>query len=213
MPHAPPSHGTPMRSPSWKRAAPGPTAATLPTISCPGTSGSFGCGSSPSTTCRSVRQTAQAVTSRSTWPGPGRGRAISATRSGRPGASRTMARIAADSFRVTALSCRSLEGLLVHVLRLADDVAPALVERPGLDALDIGAHAHRPVAVSDRPGLGGGNERPARSLASRGSVDHQSGQLGVRVRHQEDPPDDVRPADDPFSVVLRDQNRLPWIAP
>jgi len=58
------------------RSTPSPSAATLPTISWPGTSGSFGSDRSPSTTCRSVRQTAQAWTRISTWPGPGDGTAI-----------------------------------------------------------------------------------------------------------------------------------------
>ncbi len=38
----------------------------------PGTMGSFGLGSSPSTTCKSVRQTAQASTRTKTSPDPGR---------------------------------------------------------------------------------------------------------------------------------------------
>ena len=58
MPSVQPSHGTPSRRPS----------SVSPTIWWPGTSGSFGCVSSPSTTWRSVRQTPQAGTRSSTWP-------------------------------------------------------------------------------------------------------------------------------------------------
>ena len=81
----------PTRWPIANGAGPGPQASTSPTISWPGISGSLGCGSSPSTTCRSVRQTAQAVTRTRTWPGPGTGSGSWAGRSGWPGASRTMA--------------------------------------------------------------------------------------------------------------------------
>src|SRR5262244_1568387 len=48
-------------------------AATRPTISWPGTIGSFGSGNSPSTTCRSVRQTPQAVISTRISPASGAG--------------------------------------------------------------------------------------------------------------------------------------------
>ena len=54
-------------------STPSPRATHRPTISWPGTSGSFGSGSSPSTTCRSVRHTPQAATSTSTCPGPASG--------------------------------------------------------------------------------------------------------------------------------------------
>ena len=63
----------PTRSPGRKRSTPGPARATSPTISWPGTSGNFGSGSSPSTTCRSVRHTAQALTFTRIWPAPGSG--------------------------------------------------------------------------------------------------------------------------------------------
>ena len=88
-PSVQPSQGTPTRSPGWKRS---PPSTTRPTIWCPGTSGSLGRSSSPSTMCRSVRQTAQAATSRSTSPGPGSGSGRSASCSGDPAASRTIAR-------------------------------------------------------------------------------------------------------------------------
>ena len=49
-------------------------------------------GPSPSTRCRSVRQTPQAVTRMRTWPGPGAGRAARQTAcKGRPAASSTIA--------------------------------------------------------------------------------------------------------------------------
>src|SRR5262245_62576301 len=61
-PHVAPSHATPTRSSMANPPTPGPSALTRPTISWPGTIGSTGFDSSPSTTCRSVRQTPQAVT-------------------------------------------------------------------------------------------------------------------------------------------------------
>ena len=64
-------------------------------ISWPGTIGNFGCVSSPSTTCRSVRQTAQAATATSTCPGPGSGRGSAREARPWPGASSTIARIEA----------------------------------------------------------------------------------------------------------------------
>ena len=51
---------------------------TVPTISWPGIRGSLGWVNSPSTTCRSVRQTPQARTRMSTCSGPGRGTGTSA---------------------------------------------------------------------------------------------------------------------------------------
>src|SRR5262249_15939882 len=56
--------------------------------------GSLGCGNSPSTTCRSVRQTPQADTATRISPAPGCGTGRSRMTRGWPGRSRTMARIA-----------------------------------------------------------------------------------------------------------------------
>jgi hypothetical protein len=61
----------PTRSPILKRSE--SHWQTVPTISCPGIRGNFGSGSSPSTTCRSVRHTAQASTLTSSSPDFGRG--------------------------------------------------------------------------------------------------------------------------------------------
>ena len=52
----------PTRSPMLSPSTPAPIASIRPTISWPGMIGTFGSGSSPSTTCRSVRQTPQAAT-------------------------------------------------------------------------------------------------------------------------------------------------------
>jgi hypothetical protein len=60
--------GTPTRSPAANRFARFPFSTTRPTISCPGINGGFGLGNSPSPTCKSVRQTAQAWTWIKTWP-------------------------------------------------------------------------------------------------------------------------------------------------
>ena len=62
---------------------PRPAASTVPTTWWPGTSGSFGSGSSPSTTCRSVRHTPHARTFTSTSPGAGSGTGSSRSSSGR----------------------------------------------------------------------------------------------------------------------------------
>ena len=70
-PHVHPSQGTPTRSPPAGPATRGPTPTTIPTTWWPGTRGSFGSVSSPSTMCRSVRQSPHACTRRRTWPGPG----------------------------------------------------------------------------------------------------------------------------------------------
>src|SRR5881409_2493785 len=67
------SHGIPTRSPVLKRVAFLPHAATRPTISWPGTRGSLGFGNSPSMTCRSVLQTAHALTRTRTSPSAGSG--------------------------------------------------------------------------------------------------------------------------------------------
>src|SRR6185437_12990536 len=75
-------------------AAPSPIASMTPTISCPGTMGSVGSGSSPSTTCRSVRQTAQAEMRTRSCPAPGAGTARCSSCSALPGCRNTMARMA-----------------------------------------------------------------------------------------------------------------------
>ncbi len=80
-----------MRSPAAKPVTPAPQATTSPTIWCPGTSGRRGSRSSPSTTCRSVRQMPQASTRSSTPSGPGCGTARVSARSGSPGACSTIA--------------------------------------------------------------------------------------------------------------------------
>src|SRR6185436_348533 len=79
-----------------KRSAPSPAPTTVPTIWCPCTSGSFGRSRSPSTMCRSVRQTPQVETEIRTWPGLTAGSASSAGRSGSRCLSRTIARIGLD---------------------------------------------------------------------------------------------------------------------
>src|SRR5438477_9318086 len=69
-------------------------------ISCPGTSGNLGWASSPSTTCRSVRHTAQACTLISSCPGSGRGGGNSAATSGCRAAVNSWACIATSEFRL-----------------------------------------------------------------------------------------------------------------
>src|SRR6185437_8985817 len=75
------------------RPTPSPAASIRPTISCPGTIGSLGLASSPSTTCRSVRHTPQASTLMRTCPGPGAGSGRFSIVSRSWGQWRTMARM------------------------------------------------------------------------------------------------------------------------
>src|SRR5262249_15617454 len=85
---------------------------TTPTISWPGTIGILGCGSSPSTTCRSVRQTPQARTRTSTWPAAGSGTGRS-TGSSSPGPCRVRVIVCIDQGAIVhgagVRSCRGLE--------------------------------------------------------------------------------------------------------
>src|SRR2546422_1962906 len=76
-----PSQGTPRRTPILKRAAFLPFAATRPTISWPGTKGSLGFVNSPSITCRSVLQSAHALTWMRTSPSAGAGSGTSVSSS------------------------------------------------------------------------------------------------------------------------------------
>src|ERR1700682_1955243 len=71
-----------MRSPGANRWAPSPKPSTCPTTMCPITSGSFGSVSSPLTTWRSVRQTAQTETRIKTWRADGTGAGTSPRRRG-----------------------------------------------------------------------------------------------------------------------------------
>ncbi len=74
-----------------------PSRSTTPTTSWPGTIGSRRSGNSPSTTCRSVRQTPQASTRISNCPGPGAGVARSSRTSGAPILCKVIARIASGA--------------------------------------------------------------------------------------------------------------------
>src|SRR5713226_898831 len=67
------SQGTPTRVSSGYLSAPLPCSSTFPITWCPGTTGDRRDGSSPSTTCRSVRQTPQTLTRIKISPGPGDG--------------------------------------------------------------------------------------------------------------------------------------------
>ena len=104
-----PSQGTPAICPGTKPAAPSPIAATSPMISWPGVNGSVGWVNSPSTMCRSVRQTPQASTFSSNCPGPGAGRGRRSRTSGVLGARKTIDRIVAGciSAAVLRLSVRN----------------------------------------------------------------------------------------------------------
>src|SRR5260221_468046 len=67
------SQGTPTRVSSGYLSAPLPCSSTFPITWCPGTTGDRRDGNSPSTTCRSVRQTPQTLTRIKISPGPGDG--------------------------------------------------------------------------------------------------------------------------------------------
>src|SRR6266849_1652151 len=92
-----------------------------PTIWCPGMSGSFGLGNSPSTKCRSVRQTAHVLTRTSSCPGPGFGVGTSRCTSAFPGFSRTIARMSTSSPASLHTQLPAIAILIVepdaHVLR------------------------------------------------------------------------------------------------
>src|SRR5262249_53561429 len=97
------SHAMPTRSPARGPLTSWPTRSTRPTTWWPGTIGERTSGSSPSTTCRSVRQTPHAATRTSTSPAAGSGTARSVAPSGAVsmGAGRTscIARIARSATR------------------------------------------------------------------------------------------------------------------
>src|SRR5712664_1472570 len=91
-----PSQGIPTLSPIRCVVTLLPTRSTRPTISWPGITGYLMAGSSASTTCRSVRQTPQALTRMRICPSPGRGSARSCSCKGAPGIESTIARIHAS---------------------------------------------------------------------------------------------------------------------
>src|ERR1700730_6544265 len=106
-----------------------PTSTTVPTISCPGMMGERACGSSPSTTCRSVRQTPQASTFTTNCSGPGCGSPTLTNSSASCGALRTIACIslfAGSSKRMNSLAVDTPAGQhrlalgLEQRMRLAD---------------------------------------------------------------------------------------------
>src|SRR5258708_15205464 len=97
MPQVYPSQRTPTRSSKCRPSTPVPIETTLPTTSCPRTSGSFALVSSPSTTWRSVRQIPQAITLINTWSSAGLGAGRVDSTNGCFGCSNTIARMAAGS--------------------------------------------------------------------------------------------------------------------
>src|SRR5208282_3539155 len=85
-----PTRRPPPASPEASASSPETTVAT---IWCPRMRGGEGISTSPSSRCRSVRQTAHARTRRSSCPGPGWGIGRCTSRSGCPTSSKTIARI------------------------------------------------------------------------------------------------------------------------
>ena len=96
-------------------------------ISWPGISGSFGCVRSPSTTCRSVRHTAQAVTLIRICPSPGTGSGSSFNTSGAPAFSNTIARMKSSRDYPAMLRqlARKLTGASACWRRILEAVADA----------------------------------------------------------------------------------------
>src|SRR5262245_59345077 len=171
----------PTRSPSTRRR-PGWT--TRPTTWWPGTSGSFGSGSSPSTTWRSVRQTPQASTATSTWPSPGSGAGSTASRRGVPGRSSTSACI--------GLAGDPLSGLLEHLAEDRDDLVElGLLRDERRRDLDDGIAAV--VGPADEPGL----EEPRREEAAeeRLALLLREGLARLLVFHELEGVEEARPAE------------------
>src|ERR1700678_1313098 len=83
-PSTPPIHETPTRVPNANSGVAPPI--TSPTIWCPGIKSVFSAGKSPSTICKSVRQTPHAETRSISCPGPATGRATSRTSTYSPAA-------------------------------------------------------------------------------------------------------------------------------
>src|SRR5437764_9383762 len=105
------SQGTPTPSPMRNSLACGPSAPTVPTISWPGVTGKGIAGSSPSSTCRSVRRTPQAGTWTSSSCPCGDGRLTSVSTSGAPGLTKRIAFTAAALWCDVARRCPSGGGL------------------------------------------------------------------------------------------------------
>src|SRR3984957_16769212 len=155
----------PTRWPIFKDVTPAPRASTRPTISCPGMMGYLMSGNSPSSTCRSVRQTPQAETATRAWSGPGSGSGRSTKASLSPAACRIIAFIARSwrysAFRESRLACyfmgrpigeRSMkidvskfqvpEGETVHLRKWPTLVKPVYRSKKNYEAL-LADHAAR----------------------------------------------------------------------
>src|SRR5204863_10094593 len=133
-------------------------ASTIPTISWPSTSGSFGFASSPSRTCRSVRHTPQARTRRSTCPGCGTGFGSSRRSNGRRGSTSTIARMqllrrrlrAPDGLPTAGAAPHHqhlLAGLVVLVVLAVEGVADGEAVR---DHRDVAEHVDRVLQLLER---------------------------------------------------------------
>src|ERR1700677_1567662 len=126
--------------------------------------GVLGLGSSPSTTCRSVRQTPQAQTFRRIWPGPGRRSGSSVHSSGTPTAFRTIACIAFPPSLPppTVLSSRDQPCLLAATRaalmlieyrqrdRARHRLVPCVVRMQVVTAVPFGQHPRRMAGVAHR---------------------------------------------------------------
>src|SRR5260370_11979531 len=164
----------PTRRPGASEVTEGPSISTMPTISCPGTIGRWMSGSSPSTTCRSVRQTPQASTRTRTSPGPGSGSGRCSSVSSCPEDARTIAfttrsqRLSLDDF----LQLHDLFGIVNHshgsrhALRIdADRVDPELRQK----RRDAGIVGGRLAADADMPSTAmGARHRLAQHLRNAG---------------------------------------------
>src|SRR6476646_6917585 len=150
-----------MRSPTASPAASAPNAATLPTISWPGMSGSFEFGSSPSTTCRSVRQTPQAATSSNISRAAGTGVGRSRMRSGARAVSSTMACMRAPPCYGPEASLAETAVLVGGDARCPEHLAEALGIRSDqrIEFLRCVDDRHHPLAFQALLHLGGPQDR------------------------------------------------------
>src|SRR5256714_3569088 len=165
------SHATPTRSPLTNPDTASPQPATSPTTSCPGTTFGRCTGRSPSSTCRSVRHTAQTRTRTSSSSAPGRGTGTVARRSV-PGATTCQARIDSADKGLHRRRERRESLLDVGEVHAGARVGVELVVDPGVPV------AHRALDHDDAAGVvdvedGHAGDRVAG--AARGRVVHVVG--------------------------------------
>src|SRR5262249_12410514 len=150
------SQAMPTRSPRRKRRHAGPSRSTTPTTWWPGTRGRRWAGRSPSMTCRSVRQIADARTRTRISPDPGSGSASWMHSRGResigPWRRRTMARI--EAF-LAAPSCyedaRRRSGAVVTAPADSEEAQLVIGDVESVGLPDAPPHARENVGLDEAP--------------------------------------------------------------